>query len=148
MRKLYRVNLTPEERNLLNLVISKGKHSAQKIRRANILLKADESEHRNFWKDKKIAETFHARVRTIEKIRKQFVEEGFEATLSRKQYKKRESIKITGEVEAHLISLKCSDPPKGYAKWTLRLLANKMVELNYIESMSHESVRRILKKTI
>lgn len=148
MAKKYKVTLTVDERETLKAVIDRGKHKSQKVKRAHILLKADEGEHGEHWKDKQIAKACYVRVRTVEKTRERFVKEGFEITLLGKPYPERAPFKITGEVEAHLITLRCSKPPEGYEKWTLRLLADKMVELNYVESLSHESVRRTLKKRL
>lgn len=98
--------------------------------------------------DERICEALDVTVQTIERIRKQLVEEGFDAVLSRREYKQKISRKkIDGEVEAHLIALSCSEPPEGRARWTLRLLAHKIVELGYVESISHEAIRQTLKKT-
>ena len=116
--------------------------------RARILLKTDQGEHGPSWSDEKISDALDVTVQTIERIRKQFVEEGFDAVLSRHEYKQKVSRKkIDGDVEAHLIALSCSEPPEGRVRWTLRLLADKAVELGYLESISYEAVRQTLKKT-
>jgi transposase len=116
--------------------------------RARILLKADISEGGPGWPDDKIAEALDVTVQTVERVRKQLVEEGLEAVLRRRKYVQTVSLnKIDGDAEAHLIALACSEAPEGYTRWSLRLLADRMVELGYVESISHEAVRRALKKT-
>jgi len=116
--------------------------------RARILLKADQSDAGPSWSDGKISEALEVTVQTIERVRKQLVEEGFDAVLSRRKYKQKISRKkIDGDVEARLIALSCGDPPKGRSRWTLRLLADTIVELGYVESISHEAIRQTLKKT-
>jgi len=116
--------------------------------RAHVLLKADVGEEGPGWPDEKISEAFDVTVQTIERIRKQLVEEGFDSVLRRRKYTQKVSRKkIDGDVEAHLIALACSEAPEGYTQWSLRLLAGKMVELGYVDSISHEAVRRALKKT-
>ena len=116
--------------------------------RARILLKADISKGGPGWCDEKIAEALDVRVQTVERVRKQLVEEGMEAVLRRRKYTQKVSRKkLDGDAEAHLIALTCSEAPEGYSRWSLRLLADKMVELGYIESISYEAVRRALKKT-
>jgi transposase len=111
------------------------------------LLKADQSDNGPGWSDEKISEALDVTVQTIERVRKQLVEEGFEAVLSRRKYTQKVSRKkIDGDVEAHLVALSCSEPPEGRARWTLRLLADSIVELGYVESISHEAVRQTLKK--
>lgn len=112
-----------------------------------MLLGADQSPGAPAWTDERIAESYHVSVRTVERLRRRFVEEGFEVAL---YGKKREPVKekvFDGQVEAHLVALRCSEPPEGFARWSLRLLAEQMVELDYVESISHESVRQLLKKT-
>jgi len=116
--------------------------------RARILLKTDQGGHDPSWSDAQISDALDVTVQTIERVRKQLVEEGFEAVLSRRQYTQKVSRKkIDGNVEAHLIALSCSEPPKGYVRWTLRLLVDKIVELGYVETISHEAIRQTLKKT-
>lgn len=116
--------------------------------RARILLKADQSDKGPGWSDEKICEALDVTVQTIERVRKQLVEEGFDAVLSRREYRQKVSRKkIDGDVEAHLVAISCSKPPPGRARWTLRLLADKIVELGYVQTISHEAVRQTLKKT-
>ena len=116
--------------------------------RARILLKADVGEGGPGWSDEKIAEALDVTVQTVERVRKQLVEEGLDAVLSRRKYTQKVSRKkLDGDAEAHLIALACSKAPQGYTRWSLRLLAGRMVELGYVESISHEAVRRALKKT-
>ena len=146
--KKYIVRLTAEERDSLHKLVSGGRGPARMFARARILLKADQGSIGPAWQDDKISEAFDVTVQTVERIRKQFVEEGFDAVLSRHEYKQKISRKkIDGHVEAHLIALSCSEPPHGRARWTLRLLADKIVELGYIDDISYEAVRQTLKKT-
>ena len=145
--KKYIVKLSEQEREELQELISKGKSSARKIQHARLLLKADASEHGPNWKDEQISEALEVSISTIERVRKQFVEEGTEAAISRRPGSGYRDPKLDGEKEAHLIALACSKAPEGRVRWTLRLLAQKMVEWEYIESLSYETVRRTLKKT-
>ena len=146
--KKYIVRLSKEERSSLTSVISSGKGPARMFTRARILLKADVEEEGPGWPDGKISEALDVTVQTVERVRKQLVEEGLGAVLRRRKYTQKVSRKkIDGDVEAHLIALSCSKAPEGYSRWSLRLLADKMVELRYIESISYEAVRRALKKT-
>ncbi len=146
--KKYIVRLTPEERATLKKLLTSGRGSGRLFTRVRILLKADQGDEGPAWPDEKIGEAFDVTVQTIEKVRKQLVEEGFEAVLSRHPYIQKVSRKkIDGDVEAHLIALCCSEPPKGRVRWTLRLLADKVVELGYVDSISYEAVRQTLKKT-
>ena len=116
--------------------------------RGRILLKADQSDNGPVWPDERTSEALDVTVQTIERVRKQLVEKGFNAVLSRREYAQKVSHKkIDGDVEAHLVALSCSKPPEGRARWTLRLLADSIVELGYVESISHEAVRQTLKKT-
>jgi len=111
------------------------------------LLKADQGDNGPGWSDERISEALEATVQTIERVRKQFVEEGFDAVLSRRKYTRKVSRKkIDGDIEAHLVALCCSKPPQGRVRWTLRLLADSIVELGYVDSISHEAVRQTLKK--
>lgn len=148
MAKLYKVSLEKSERDELNSIIKKGKHKSQTYRNAYILLNTDEGEFSDKVRNIDISKVLKVGMRTIDRVKKRFVEEGFEACLSRKASSQIYERKIDGDVEAHLISIACSEPPKGFVKWSLRLLADKMVELNYVESISHESVRNVLKKRI
>jgi transposase len=146
--KKYIVCLSKEERKSLKSLITSGKGPARIFTRARILLKADVGEEGPGWPDEKIAEALDITVQTIERIRKQLVEEGMEAVLKRRKYIQKVSRKkLDGDAEAHLIALACSETPEGYSRWSLRLLADRMVELGYVESISHEAVRRVLKKT-
>ena len=146
MAKKYIVRLSEEERNHLRGVIKKLKGSSQKVRRAQILLKAD-VEGTN-WTDQRIAEALECRVKTVENIRKRLVERGFEETLNGAKRAKPPTEKLLdGEQEAQVIALRLGPAPKGYSSWSLRLLSRKLVELGLVESISHETVRRTLKKT-
>ena len=146
MEKKYIVRLTDEERKVLREVVKKLKGTSQKVRRAQVLLKAD-ADGPN-WTDKKIAEALSCRTKTVENIRQRLVTEGFEITLNGKQREAPPRQKVLdGEQEAKVIALRLGEPPKGYGKWTLRLLARTAVELEVVESISHESVRTTLKKT-
>lgn len=140
-KKLYIIKLTTEEQKELNHLISNGKRSAKMLIHARILLKADEG-----FKDKDISDHVGISVKTIERVRKLFVEEGIERALNNKKPTGRQFRKLDGEQEAHLVALACSPAPKGYARWTLSLLADKVVELNIVDSISHETVRQTLKK--
>jgi len=146
--KKYIVRLSREEQKSLKNLVTSGKGPARMFTRARILLKADVGEEGPGWPDEKIAEALDVTVQTIERVRKQLVEEGMGAVLSRRKYTQKVSRKkIDGDAEAHLIALACSESPEGYTRWSLRLLADRMVELGYVESISHEAVRRVLKKT-
>jgi len=145
MRKLYLVRLTEQEREELRSVVKKLKGTSQKVRRAQILLKAD-ADGPN-WTDERIAEAFGCRTRTVERLRQRLCERGFQETLHRNERAKPPVEKLlTGEQEARLIATRLGPPPKGYANWTLRLLARKVVELEVVDSVSYETVRRTLKK--
>ena len=139
--KKYIVKLTNEEHHALKQIISNGKRVAEMQSHARILLKANDG-----LKDKEIAEHVDISVSTIEKVRKKFVEEGFETALNRKKPSNRQYRKLDGDQEAHLVALACSKPPEGYARWGLHLLADKLVELNIVDTISHETVRQTLKK--
>jgi len=147
MKKRYVVRLSKAERETLEAVVSKGKCAAAKQRRARILLLADEGEEGPKLIDREVAELVGVRRQTVERIRQEFVTKGLDA-IERKPYEaKVPRRKVDGEAEARLIALACSQPPKGYSDWSLRLLADKAVELKIVESISHESVRTVLKKT-
>ena len=146
--KKYKVTLTKSETTLLEEITKKGKRSAMIIRNAYILLNSNQSPGGKGQKDEDIAGLLGITVRTVEKIREKFVFEGFETALYGKESTRKYKVKIDGDVEAHLVALSCSEPPKGYARWSLRLLSDKMVELKYIDNISHETVRTVLKKRI
>jgi hypothetical protein len=146
MNKKYIVRLSAKERRTLRETIRKLKGSSQKVRRAQMLLKADVAGPA--WTDEQIAVAFESRTRTIEKLRERFVSEGFEQTLHGKSREQPATEKILGgKQEAQLIAMRLGPPPKGYANWTLRLLARKLVELEIVPAISHETVRATLKKT-
>jgi homeodomain-containing protein len=145
--KKYKITLTKKEVEELRELTQKGKKNARVIKNALILLNADEGKYGKAKKDEEIADFLDVTVRTIENIRKRFIENGFETALSGKLTEREYKNKIDGDAEAHLIAMSCSEPPKGFARWSLRLLADKMVELKYIDDISHETVRRVLKKT-
>ena len=147
MANIYRVTLTEQEREELLKIIKKGKHTSQTYRNAYILLNADIGEYSDKMTNDQISKVLKVGMRTIDRVKKRFVEEGFESCLVRKRSSRKYERKIDGEVEAHLLSISCGEPPKGFSRWSLRLLADKMVELNYVENISHESVRTLLKKT-
>ena len=143
--KLYRVQLTEAERNDLALLIKTRSEKSQVVKRAYVLMAADENGEKK-WKDEQIRQAYGVSIRTIERLRERFVMEGLKKAL---EGKKREVFRekiFTGEVEAKLIALRCSEPPVGYSRWTLQLLADKMIELEYVEHISNESVRQLLKK--
>ncbi len=144
--KKYIVRLTNEERGQLTELTRKGKAAAYKIRHAHILLKADVDGPA--WSGAQIADGFSVHMNTVSIIQKRFVEQGLEAALNRKERARppRER-KLDGEAEARLIALSCGKPPEGYNRWTLRLLADKAVELEIVDTVSYETVRRTLKKT-
>lgn len=145
MNKKYIVRLTDEERKVCEEVIKKQKGKSEKLRRAQILLKADVEGPR--WKDEKISEAIGCRVRTVENVRMQLVLEGFEAALERKKRATPPTAPLLDGVgEAKLIAMRLGKPPAGYGRWTLRLLADQMVELEIVESICPETVRTTLKK--
>lgn len=146
MVKKYIVDLDESERTQLQDIVKRLKGTSQKVKRANILLKADSSGFG--WTDAKIAESLDCRTKTVENVRKRFVEEGFEIALNGKKREKPPTSKLlNGEQEAKIIAMRLGKPPKGYGKWTLRLLARKVVELEIVDSVSYQTVRRTLKKT-
>jgi len=145
--KKYEVVLNEEQREYLQRLISSGSAPARAIRRAYILLKSDTSSEGPGWSYKEIMETFNVSAPTVTDVRRKFVKEGLESAIFRKKPDREYTRKLDGEAEAHLIALACSKPPEGKVRWTLRLLANKMVELGYVEEVSHETVRQVLKKT-
>lgn len=145
MNKKYIVRLSDEERRQLTELTRKGRAAAYKIRHAHILLQADV--HGPAWTDQRIAESFSVNVNTVLGVRQRLVEQGLEAALNRKkQERPSRAPRLDGEGEARLIALRCSAPPAGHARWTLRLLADQAVALEIVEAISHETVRQALKK--
>jgi hypothetical protein len=146
VREKFIIRLTEEERNLLKDLVTKGKTAAYKIKHANILLMADAAGPA--WQDEQRAQAFSVHVGTVGSLRKRFVEQGLEAALGRKKQESpsRQPV-FDGASEAHLIALSCSQPPEGRSRWTLRLLADKVVELDIVDKVSYETVRQKLKKT-
>src|SRR5215467_5412784 len=146
--KKYVVRLSAEEREQLQALIRKGKSSAQRLMKARILLKADVSEGGEGWSDSQIINALETSATTVYRTRQQLVEEGFEAVLNRKKPSRPSVLPIfDGEKEAKLIALACSEPPKGRSRWTLRMLENKVVELDIVERASDSTIGRVLKKT-
>lgn len=145
MNKKFIVRLSDEERGVCQEIIKKLKGSSQKVRRAQILLKADADGPA--WTDARIAEAFNCRIQTIENLRKRLVTEGFEAALERKKRMEPPTLpKLDGEAEAKLIAMRLGKPPAGYGHWTLQLLADELVTLEVVDSISHETIRKVLKK--
>jgi transposase len=146
--KRYVVTLTPEERQSLTDLIAAGKAAAKKLAHARILLKADAAEGGPAWADGPIAQAIEVSIATVERVRQRFVEQGLEAALVRKpQDRPSRELKLDGRAEARLVALACSPPPEGRAVWTMQLLADKLVELQVVASVSDETVRRTPKKT-
>jgi hypothetical protein len=146
--KKYKVTLTGEERQDLSLIVQKGKHRSQKVLNALILLNCDEGEYQGIRsKNEDIAKILQISMRKIDRVKKCFVENGLEIALNGTKGQRVYEKKADGDFEAHLIALSCSEPPQGFARWSLRLLADKVVELNYVDKISHETIRRVLKKT-
>jgi Homeodomain-like domain len=145
--KKYRVQLSQEQRQQLEQEVKTGKSPARQLMHARILLKADEGEHGPGWADEQISEALEASVPTIERVRRRFVEQGLQDAITRREQPERpHKRKIDGEQEAHLIALCCSEVPTGHEHGNMRLLANKMVELGYVEQVSHKTVWETLKK--
>lgn len=145
--KKYLVELTEAERDELTELVNKGKAAAYKRKHAEILLKADQGTHGPGWPDSRIADAFDVGLRTVERVRQRLVETGLVSAIERAKQKNRKAPKLDGEQEAYLIALTCQEkPPAGHARWTLRLLAEQMVALDYVDTLSHETVRRVLKK--
>lgn len=148
MNKRYRVTLTTQEREELAALISKGTAKARRLAHARVLLQADQSDGAPALTDEEVAAAVQVSARTVERVRRLFVEEGPEAALrthvpGARMY----ATKFDGEQEARLIALACSRPPEGTSRWTMRMLADRLVELKVVDSVSHEAVRRALKKT-
>ena len=145
--KKYIVKLTSSERTKLESLINKGRISSELNKKARILLKADQSRGQKWLKDREIAEAVDTSISTVERLRKRFVEEGFDSCLKRRSRSIPSNLKFDGEVEAQLIALATSESPEGRSRWTLQLLADSLVELNCVESITASSVGNILKKT-
>lgn len=146
--KLYKVTLLANEREELRAITHKGSHQSQKVINALILLNCDEGEFNDLHpRGEDVANILRISMRKIDRVKKRFVEEGFDAALGRKPSPRSYERIADGEVEAHLIALSCGEPPEGFARWSLRLLADRAVELEYVDSISYETVRRVLKKT-
>lgn len=147
--ELYTIKLSKSEVEELNNVIRKGSHTSQAFRAAYILLNCDKGEFSENAeiKNSDICKILKIGERTIDRVKKKFIEEGFESVLDRRPSTQNYTKKVDGDIEAKLVSLCCSEPPDGFAKWSLRLLADKMVELKYIPYISHVTVGEVLKKT-
>ena len=146
--KKYIVTLTKDERETLSTLTSKGKHKSQKILNALILLGCDEGEYQTKRSiNEEIAQILNISMRKIDRVKERFVSEGIEVALNGRKRNRIYDKKADGDFEAHLVAMSCGEPPEGFARWSLRLLADKAVELEYIDSISHETVRGILKKT-
>lgn len=146
--KKYIVTLTANEREMLGGLTFKGKHRAQKIINALILLGCDEGEFQKKRSiNKEIAKVLNVSMKKIDRVKKRFVEDGLDITLNGRKGSRIYAKKADGDFEAHLVALSCGDPPEGFARWSLRLLADKVVELDYIDNVSHETIRQVLKKT-
>lgn len=147
MRQQYVVQLTPRERERLQGLIAAGTAPARKLTHARILLKSDQGPEGPGWVDWRVADAVETSQPTVARVRKQYVAEGLEAALNRRASTRVYARKLDGEQEAQLIALACSAPPEGYAEWSLRLLADRIVELEIVETISYQTVRRTLKKT-
>jgi transposase len=147
MKKKYPVILTQTEREQLKDLIAAGTAPARKLTHARILLKADQSPQGPAWVDEEVADAVEVSQPTVSRVRKQYFEEGMEAALNRRPPNREYHRKLDGEQEARLVALACSEPPEGQARWSLRLLADRMVELEVVEEISYQTVRRTLKKT-
>jgi len=147
----YRLSLTQEERRELEAIVAKGKqgkHNAQKVLNALILLNCDEdAPTRRTLRDQDIADVLHVSAMKVHRVKQRFVDEGLEIALNGHKGRRTYEKKADGEFEAHLVALSCSTPPPGRVRWSLRLLADKVVELEYVDSISYETIRRVLKKT-
>src|ERR671917_2238837 len=147
MAKKYRVTLTADERTMLTTLITTGTAPARTLTHARILLKADQAAGGPAWTDEAIRDALDVGLSTIARVRERFVEESIEAALRRRTPSRTRERLLDGSEEAHLLALTCSPPPAGQERWSLRLLADKMVELEYVAHVSHETVRQTLKKT-
>jgi len=144
----YKVTLSEEERQELKEISSKGSHKSQKVLNALILLNVDANQPKDLRStNETVSKVLQVSMKKIDRVKKRFVEDGFEVALlghpKNREYEK----KVDGDLEAHLIAISCSEPPEGFSRWSLRMLADKVVELEYVDSISHETIRRTLKKT-
>jgi hypothetical protein len=145
--KKYKVTLEREEREELKIIVTKGSHKSQKVMNALILLNCDEGRHQDHtMKNEDVAAVLRISMRKIDRVKRRFVEEGLETALIGKKPDRVYEMKADGDFEAHLVALSCSEPPQGFARWSLRLLADRAVELQYIDTISYETIRRVLKK--
>ncbi len=146
--KKFTVTLTKDERKELKQITSKGKHKSQKVINSLILLGCDEGEYQEKRStNEQISRVLKTSMRKIDRVKKRFVVDGLDVALNGRKGSRVYAKKADGDFEAHLVALSCSEPPKGFSRWSLRLLADRVVELDYIDNISHESIRRILKKT-
>ena len=146
--KKYRVTLEKEEREQLEAITRKGAHQSQRVVNALVLLNCDEGPSSTKpARSKDVADILGVSMRKIDRVKKRFVEDGLEVALGSRQGQRVHERKTDGDFEAHLLALSCSNPPEGFARWSLRLLADRVVELQYIDSVSYETIRRVLKKT-
>lgn len=143
----YTIKLTKHEVDELNSIINKGSHTSQTFRTAYILLNCDQGKYADKISNEQISKVLKVGMRTIDRVKKKFIEEGLDSSLERRPSQRVYGKKADGDFEAKLVTLCCSEPPKGFAKWSLRLLADQMVELKYVESISHVTVGEVLKKT-
>jgi len=144
----YRLSLTGDEREELETIVAKGKHSSQKVLNALVLLNCDENARRpRTLRDQDIADVLHISAMKVHRVKQRFVEEGLHIALNGHKGRRAYERKADGDFEAHLVALSCSEPPAGHVRWSLRLLADKVVELEYADSISYETVRRVLRKT-
>ena len=144
----YKVTLTQEERMALRDISTKGSHRSQKVMNALILLNCDRGEFQDRAStNRAVSDILDISMRKIDRVKKRFVEEGLETALNGRKGTRAYKKKVDGDLEAHLVALSCSEAPQGFSRWSLRMLADKAVELEYVDAISHETVRRILKKT-
>ncbi len=145
--KKYKVTLQKEERDRLEAIVQKGSHKSQKVLNALVLLNCDEGElQERRIKNEEIAPVLRISMRRIDRVKRRFVEDGFDIALTGRKAERVYEKKADGDFEAHLVALSCSEPPEGFTRWSLRLLADRAVELRYIDSISYETIRRLLKK--
>jgi transposase len=147
MPKKYVVKLKRDERQHLQTLSQNGKGSAKMLTHARILLKADQTKGQPAWTDETISDALDISVATVERVRQKYVCHGLDAAVKRRARERERTRRLDGKQEAHLIALTCSEPPAGHARWTMRLLADRMIELEYVDELSRETVRRTLKKT-